>query len=287
MTAITLQQAVGNVRDLPTLPLIVAELISTFGQADVSVGELAAKVSQDQALTAKTLRLANSSFYGLQCKVRTIEQAIAVLGFDSVRALVTSAGIIGNFNSAGSGFDFTAFWRHAVGTALCAKSLARLAKCNQEFAFVSGLLHDIGRMVLVTGFPDEYGAAIAHRMANDCDMLQAERAVLGLDHAVVGRALAEHWKFPELIQRAIGNHHAPMAQDLGDIASVVHVANAIVHALDLTGQPDERVPAIAQNAWDSLRIDPAGLRRVFADTESEFENACQILTASSREQEPR
>jgi putative nucleotidyltransferase with HDIG domain len=282
MTAISLEQAVANVRDLPTLPLIVTELISSFEQSDVSVGELAAKVSKDQALTAKTLRLANSSFYGLQCKVRTIEQAIAVLGFDSVRALVTAAGIIGNFGAGGSGgFDFTAFWRHAVGTALCAKSVARLAKCNQEFAFVSGLLHDIGRLVLVTGFPAQYADVIAYRHANDCEMLQAERSVLGLDHAVVGRALAEHWKFPRLIQRAIAHHHAPMAQDLGDIPSVVHVANAIVHALDLSGQVDEMVPAIAQNAWDSLGIDSAGLRRVLADTESEFENACQILTASN------
>ena len=282
MSAISLEQAVANVRDLPTLPLIVTELISSFEQDDVSVGELAAKVSKDQALTAKTLRLANSSFYGLQCKVRTIEQAIAVLGFDSVRALVTSAGIIANFGSGGAGgFDFAAFWRHAVGTALCAKSLARLAKCNQEFAFVSGLLHDIGRLVLVTGFPEQYAEAIAYRYANECDMLQAERSVLGLDHAVVGRALAEHWKFPQLIQRAIAHHHAPMAQDLGDIPSVVHVANAIVHALDLAGQHDELVPAIAQNAWDSLGIDIAGLRRVLVDTESEFENACQILTASN------
>jgi putative nucleotidyltransferase with HDIG domain len=281
MSAITLDQAVASVRDLPTLPLIVTELIMSFEQADVSVGELAAKVSKDQALTAKTLRLANSSFYGLQCKVRTIEQAIAVLGFDSVRALVTSAGIIGNFGSGAGGFDYTAFWRHAVGTALCAKSLARLAKCNQEFAFVSGLLHDIGRMVLVTGFPEQYADVIAHRYANDCELLQAERSVLGLDHAVVGRALAEHWKFPQLIQRAIAHHHAPMAQDLGDIPSVVHVADAIVHALDLAGQHDELVPVIAQNAWDSLGMDNAGLRRVLVETESEFENACQILTASN------
>jgi putative nucleotidyltransferase with HDIG domain len=281
MTAISLDQVVANVRDLPTLPLVVTELISTFGQADVSTGELAAKVSQDQALTAKTLRLANSSFYGLQCKVRTIEQAIAVLGFDSVRALVTSAGIIGNFPGGAGAFDFAAFWRHAIGTALCAKGLAKIAKCNQEFAFVSGLLHDIGRLVLVTGFPAQYAEVAAHRIASDGDLIDAERAVLGLDHTVVGRALAQHWKFPELIQRAIANHHAPMTADLGDIPSVVHVANAIVHALDLTGDPDEAGPAIAQNAWDSLRIDGAGLRQVLRDTESEFENACQILTASN------
>lgn len=279
MTAVTVEQVLAKVRDLPALPSIVSELISTFGQPDVSIGELAAKVSKDQALTAKTLRLANSSFYGLQCKVRTIEQAITVLGFDSVRTLVTSAGIIGNFSGAEGAFDYAAFWRHAVGTALCAKSLARVARCNQEFAFVSGLLHDIGRLVLVTGFPQAYAEARAQRERLDCSMLDAERAILGIDHALVGRALAQHWKFPELIRRAIGNHHAPMAADLGDIPAVVYVADAITHALNLAGRPDALVPPIGQAAWDSLHLDSAGLRRVLAETDAEFENACRILLA--------
>jgi hypothetical protein len=94
---------------------------------------------------------------------------------------------------------------------------------------------------------------------------------LGLDHAAVGRALAEHWKFPLLIQRAIADHHAPRAQDLGAIPSVVHVADAIVHALDLAGHADELVPAIAPDAWNSLGIDAAGLRRCQRDR-TEFDN---------------
>ncbi|HEY1229663.1 MAG TPA: HDOD domain-containing protein [Ramlibacter sp.] len=277
---LTLEQTVDKVRDLPSLPTVVVQLIRTFDQPDAGVSELAAQISKDQALAAKTLRLANSSFYGLQSKVRTIDQAITVLGFDSVRALVTAAGIVAQFGGAAGGpFDFQAFWRHSIGSALCAKSIARLAGCNQDYAFVSGLLHDIGRLVLVTRFPDHYTAELDRQRADDCELLHAERAVLGLDHALVGRALAQHWKFPGLIQRSIGHHHAPMRDDFGDIPSVVHAANAIVHALDLGGEPDEPVPPLSQAAWDSLGIDAAGLRRVFAETEAEFENACQILAA--------
>jgi putative nucleotidyltransferase with HDIG domain len=280
MSAITLEQAVAKVRDLPSLPSVVVQLIRSFGEDDASVTDLAAQIAKDQALAAKTMRLANSSFYGLQSKVRTIDQAITVLGFDTVRSLVTAAGIVGQFPAtAGGQFDFIAFWRHAVGTALCARSVALHAGCNQEYAFVSGLLHDIGRLVLVTRFPEEYAAALAFQRQEDCGVLQAERATLGLDHAVVGRTLAQYWKFPVLIQRAIGNHHAPMRDDLGDIPSVVHVANVVVHALDLEGDPDELVPALGQDAWDSLRLDAAKLRRVFADTEAQFETTCEILTA--------
>ncbi|MBD8629390.1 HDOD domain-containing protein [Oxalobacteraceae sp. CFBP 8755] len=281
MTGLSIDEVMANVRDLPTLPLLVTELISTFGQPDVSIGVLAAKVSNDQALTAKTLRLANSSFYGLQSKVRTIEQAITVLGFDSVRALVTSAGVMGYFAGGKIGFDFAAFWRHAVGTALCARAIARRRGCNPELAFVSGLLHDIGRLVLATGFPALYADVIAHSRANDCDLLDAERLVLGIDHAVVGRALAQHWKFPDPILLAIGNHHAPTAADLGDMPSVVHIADAIVHALDLGGIDQERVPSISQPVWDSLHLDNAALRTILSHTEGEFGKACEILIAST------
>jgi putative nucleotidyltransferase with HDIG domain len=280
MSKIALADVVANLRDLPSLPLIITELIASFEQDDVSIGQLASKVAQDQALAAKTLRLANSSFYGMSSKVKTIDQAISVLGFDSVRALVSATGIIDNFRGEPrGGFNFVAFWRHAVATALCAKSLAGLTGCNRDFAFISGLLHDIGRLVLASRYPEQYGEAVAYALSHDCPMLDAERAVLGLDHTIVGRVLAHQWKFPDMIQRAIANHHAPMQADLGGIPSVVHVANVLVHALDLAGSDAELVPPIAPDAWNSLRIDLAGLRQVFNDTESEFEEACQVLTA--------
>jgi putative nucleotidyltransferase with HDIG domain len=271
---------VRNIRDLPALPLVVAELITSFDRPDVSIKVLADKVSRDQALAAKTLRLANSSFYGLQSKVKTVHQAITVLGFDSVRALLTGAAVIESFaNKENAAFNFNAFWRHAIGTALCAKNIARICGLSQDYAFISGLLHDIGTLVLITRFPRPYEAAMAYRAVHDCYMLDAERHALGTDHATVGRALAEHWKFPPIIQRAIAHHHAPLRQDMGDIPSVVHVANAIAHALDLSGEEDDLVPPIVEEAWNSLKIGGTEARRVFRETESEFEEACQILAA--------
>jgi putative nucleotidyltransferase with HDIG domain len=277
---ISLEQAITGMHDLPALPLVVHELIASFGREDISIGDLAAQVAQDQALTAKTLRLANSSFYGLQSKVRTIGQAIAVLGFDSIRALVTAAGVTGSFPAtAPGGFDYDGFWRHAIGTALCTRGIARHVGGNPEFAFVTGLLHDLGRLLLVTRFPAQYDAVMGQRAATDSPLLEAERMVLGLDHAQVGRALAQHWKLPELICRAIAHHHAPLPGDFGDIPSMVHVANVLAHGLDLAGDEDELVPPIVQGAWDSLKLDPVALRAVFAGAEAEFEEACQILTA--------
>lgn len=280
MNAIAKTDIVKRVRDLPALPLILTELIRSFDEANASIGAVAANVARDQALAAKTLRLANSSFYGLARKVKTIQQAITVVGFDSVRSMIVAVGIIDAFAGTNDiGFDFTAFWQHAIGTALCAKSLARQCNLSQDDSFISGLLHDIGRLVIVTRFPQQHAAVMAQRAAQDCQILEAERRVLGTDHAEVGRALAEHWKFPLMIQEAIGNHHAPMTTDLGGIPSVVHVANAIAHALDLGGREDSLVPPISTKAWSSLHLDAARLRSVYREAEAEFDEACQILVA--------
>jgi putative nucleotidyltransferase with HDIG domain len=279
MTLLTVAGVVKSVRDLPSLPVIVIEVLNSFEQPDASLGLLAGKVAQDQALSAKVLRLSNSSFYGLSRKVTTIQQAITVLGFDSVRTLIAAAAVTDRFSGMGYGsFDFRAFWRHAIATALCAKALARVLGLNQDYAFVSGLLHDIGKLVLVTGFPAEYEAATAYRTEHDCYMLEAEHAVLGVDHAQVGRALAEHWKFPVPMQKALADHHAPDGDDPG-ISHLVHIADAIVHALDMSQHEDDLVPVVHQAAWHRLDVDADVFNAVCRDTELKFDEACKILVA--------
>lgn len=278
MTRLSPDDIAKGIRSLPSLPIVVLDVLKSFEQADASVGMLADKVAKDQALAAKTLRIANSSFYGLSRKVTTIEQAITILGFDSVRVLIAAAAVTDVFaGSRQDAFDFKAFWRHAIGTGLCAKMLARQMKLNQDYAFVCGLMHDIGRLVLVTRFPDQYAAVMQYRDEKDCYVLEAERAVLEMDHAMVGRALADYWRFPLIMQKAIANHHNPQGDDLSDVAAVVHVAEATAHALDMTKDDDDLVPPVSEDAWKSLRLDASSFRNMCRDAEAEFEEACQIL----------
>jgi putative nucleotidyltransferase with HDIG domain len=277
MSTVDFAQVVKRLRDLPSLPSVVLDLISSFGREDVDVTVLADKMSRDQALAAKILRLANSSFYGLAAKVRTVKQAIVVLGFDSARALAVASGVIENFGGAARQVDVADFWRHSIAVALCAKNLARHAALDQDYAFVAGLLHDIGRLVLAIGFPTEYARVIEACARDDITVGEAELRELGVDHQRAGQLLAETWKFPPLIQRAIAHHHAPAGADLGDVPGVVHAANALVQALDLGGGPHAAVPRLLDATWDSLRLTPEQLLAVCRETEGQFEEACQIL----------
>ncbi len=279
MTGPTFEQLVRHIQELPALPAVVLELMSSMDQEDTDVHVLAQKIELDQALAAKTLRIANSSFYGMQSKVTSIAQAVSVLGFHSIRTLVTACALTGSFAPLGDGFDFSAFWRHSLATAVAARMLAPQLQVNPETAFTAGLLHDLGTLVLATRFPAEHAQIRSYRLAHDCLMIDAELAVIGIDHARVGSALAAYWKFPAAIQQAVADHHAIERLDGGGLPLVVHVANAIAHGLDLSGQDDALVPLLSSTGWERFALGDAAWFALFGQVERTFDEMSRIMLA--------
>lgn len=279
MSALTPEAILLKINNLPSLPTVVMALLASMGQEDVNVEALANTIAQDQALTAKTLRLANSSFYGMAKQVTTLHEAITILGFRTVRSLATTAALMGAFDGKNSvSLNVTPFWRHAIAAAVCARVLARHLSVNPDYAYTAGLLHDIGRLILVTQFQAEYEATMAYRVAHDCSLLEAERAVLGLDHAEVGLMLTQNWKFPEELQQALAQHHAAQAMGLPTLTVLVMAANTIAHALDLSLDPDDLVPPVPHGLWQQLGLPDPVLLDVFQQTEQQFEAASSVLS---------
>jgi putative nucleotidyltransferase with HDIG domain len=278
MNTVALDEVLRRIHNLPSLPTVVMELLASLGEDDVNIDALALKIAQDQALTAKTLRLANSSFYGMANRVTTIHEAIAILGFRTVRSLATTAALMGTFSGhSRTSFNATPFWLHSIATAVCAKELAKHLDLNPEHAYIAGLLHDIGRLVLISQFQPHYEATMADRALHDGHLLDAEQAVLGLDHTVVGQTLTQHWKFPEAVQQAVASHHAPSSLDLPPLSVVVIAANVMAHALDLSQDPDDLVPPIPTGLWLQLGLKEKTLRNVLTNAEKQFEGASLVL----------
>jgi putative nucleotidyltransferase with HDIG domain len=273
---------IKSVLELPSLPAVVNDLLATMEEDDFDMHVLAAKITLDQALSAKTLRLANSSFYGLQAKVTTIGQAVSVLGFHSIRTLVTACSVTSSFSAHGSGaFDFNAFWRHSIASAVCARVIAPHLQINPDTAFTAGLLHDLGTLVLATRFSSDYQRVLAWQREQDCTISVAELAVFGTDHAAIGAALAAHWKFPAQIQAAVAGHHLAGPVDgvaPADLSTVVIVANALAHALDLAEVEGDQVPPLPMPIWRALALDHEAWERVFSNSEQLFHATCQALT---------
>jgi putative nucleotidyltransferase with HDIG domain len=280
MANVTLASLIRNVEDLPSLPAVVMDLLNSVDQEDVDIDILAKKVAQDQALTGKTLRLANSSYFATQVKVTTIQQSITLLGFQNVRNLITTAALTGCFPERScAGFDYKAFWCHSVTTASAASTLARQLGFNADYAFTAGLLHDIGRLVLITVSPKQYEQAIAHRAEHDCSMPEAEQEVFRIDHAQAGEILAAHWNFSDTLRLAIAGHHEPDLPGVGFLASIVHIASAIAEQLELLDEADQPTPSVSLTAWNALNLDHETYASIVEKSRQPFENVRRMIMA--------
>lgn len=252
---VTKERLLSRVEHLPSLPTVAAELLHSLEGDAPDTETLAQQIAMDPALSADTLRLANSSFYGLTGKVASLHDAILVLGLRQLRALVVTAAVVRTLRSPGDWFNLHGFWRHSLGVALCARQLASQVPVPADRAYLAGLLHDIGRLALATCFPAETREMQAYRACHDCYSLEAERDILGLDHTDAGRALARHWHFPAAIQDAVGCHHAPENEEATSLAGLIHVADIMAHALDLGHEENDLVPRLSTVAWNRLDLD--------------------------------
>jgi putative nucleotidyltransferase with HDIG domain len=271
-----------RIGELPALPQVVLELIALLRNEEVRLDDCVSRIERDLTLAARTLRLANSAFYGVPGRVANIRDAVQILGLRAVGTLLTTAAVSSQFGRpACPGFDFSAFWRHSIATAIAARTMARMRRLDDDLAFTAGLLHDIGLLALATQFPAELGVAIRYAQETETPALDAEQLVSGTDHVAAGTAMVRHWHFPSQVIDVIKHHHAPNAAHspgLGaTVADAVHIADAIAHGLDLAQVEHERVPEIELMAWNRLGFSNDDYQRILSQTETGVAGLCQAL----------
>ncbi|MBN8283231.1 HDOD domain-containing protein [Zoogloea sp.] len=273
-----LEEMVSHVQKLPAMPVVAMEVLQSMSGTDTDIDALAKRIAQDQAIAARVLRVANSPFYGLQSKVGSIHDAIVVLGLSSVRSLVLAAAVItGLPGGRCPDFSQSRFWRHVLGVAAAARALARPLRRPPEPLFVAGLLHDIGRLAMMTIYPEDLCRVLAEVQARDCTLLEAERRHFGFDHARVGAELARRWNFPADIVDALAWHHDPAQGIPGGLAGIVHYADAIAHALDLDGAATGQVPRLDAQTVDALDLGWEALNGVLTETRAGFDSFETLL----------
>lgn len=223
---------------LPTIPKVVQELIESFNNENVKIEEITKKVSADQVLSAKLLRLANSAHYHVSRNVGTVDDAVMMLGFVAVRTLVISTGITGGFKDTGD-FNQKAFWRHSLHTAVAAKWLAKQAKQNTDLAFTVGLMHGIGQLLMRTVIPQSCAEIDKSAGALDSARAKVEHEVLGYDFAEVGAELASRWKFPQAFVDAIRAVPTPLLREpFQPIAGLVCIGSYLARCHDNKASPE-------------------------------------------------
>jgi HD-like signal output (HDOD) protein len=265
---------VTRLRSIPSLPDLYNQLTSALSSPSTSLAQLENIIGRDMGMTAKILQLANSAFIGLRNEVWSLKQAIGLIGTETIRTLVISVHMFSQFERTTIAKSYlSSLWDHSVQVASLARQIATVE--NQptdvrEQSFTAGLLHDIGRAILLSELPVDYLALLRQTGTSTKQILQFESAEFGCTHCQIGAYLLSIWGMPPALVQAVSLHHQPGSGGLLQFSPVtaIHCADAIVAEQDACSVMDdggldieylqrlglsERIPL-----WRSLHQAPAG-----------------------------
>jgi len=279
---------------LPTLPTVITQMIGLIDNPKTSARDVARLISTDQALTAKILKLANSAFYGFPRKIATVNHAIVILGFETVKSLGLSVSVLERFSGKGKDtfFDRQKFWEHSIACGVAARMLAgKLRYRVQGEAFAAGILHDIGKLILSQYFPDEFTAIMQLVRDQQLYIGKAEEMILGITHAEIGHWLAEKWNLPRQLDDAIAFHHTPGRIERGaELPSLIHLADFLCRREKIGDGGGAALPSLDPAALRTFGMheEPrAAINRIFSYGElvhQEMEKA-EVFTSIVREEQ--
>lgn len=259
LDAARLRSTIESVTDLPTLPSVVGKITSQIGNPTTNAADIGRLIEQDQVLTGKVLRLVNSAYYGFPKQIKSIQHAVVILGFNKVKTIILTASVFGAFSGRRPGaLNLQRFWQHSLAAAISAKSTAELigAPHVAEDAFVGGLLHDIGKIVMDQYQPAIYAPIVKYAGDKGILLLDAEREVMGLDHAVVGGWMMEKWRLPPSIVHMVEDHHKPGASgERRDLIAAIHLGDILARALGVGYGGDYRMPLVDPASASGYNVD--------------------------------
>lgn len=268
----TFENKFARLADLPLMPVLLMEAVQQInGKQNLTA--LVDKISHDPSMAVRILRIANSPFYGMPREIGSLREAVVLLGFNRIRDMLVSICFSEMLPARHKDFNYRQFWHHSMAVAECTRQLAGLSGNSPDLAFTAGLLHDIGRLVIVVLFPDEFSRIINESAS---PLIETERRILGFDHVEMGGKAAQHWNLPVAIQEAIEQHETP--PELGAAKSLgllVYAANLL--ALE---QSDESALEEHEPIRASLAILNVSIEQATRCTDSGRQFADQVVTLS-------
>jgi putative nucleotidyltransferase with HDIG domain len=249
-----LDHYIDQIKRLPPAPTVLAELLGLFKQPNVDLTRVVDLITYDPSLTAEVLKLCNSAYFGMSYPADDISEAITRLGLYEVYRLVAAvvASRTLSVASPGSGLDAGELWRHSVTSAVAAQQVSQQAGDEPNVAFTAALLHDLGKIILALAIKDRYRPVVEATRTKGLSFLDAEKRLLGVQHAEIGGRLLSRWKFPKRIVLAVWFHHDPSkAHTFERLASVVQLANTLAHSI---AEPSPCKPSPIQTQPEAMQL---------------------------------
>jgi HD-like signal output (HDOD) protein len=262
------RDVVAKVGELPPIPSVILESMKLLNDPSSTVKKIQEQILLDQALTAFILKVANSALYGLRKEVSTISYAINLMGYNTTKSILTAYLSKNLYSSKGNKLIQTVLWKHSISSAVFGKKIAEFhKKVNSEEAFISSLLHDIGKGVLLKNKTAQFEEIVQLIYNDNLTSLEAERKVLDFTHLEVGYLLMKNWRFSENIVETVIYHNN--IQDFSGenlLVPIVSLANKLSHLSDysfdkreeelfelqILNIPDDKLEEIKQEAIEEI-----------------------------------
>jgi putative nucleotidyltransferase with HDIG domain len=274
-------KTIDRISDLPTLPAVAMEVNSMLQDVDSPIERLVELLEKDQSMVLKILRLVNSSFYGFKSKITSLRHAVTLMGYSTVQNAVVSVSVIDSLKTKNTlkGFDISRFWTHSIRVAVLSRHLAAQTKLAvPEEAFTAGLVHDIGKVVLVNHFPDVFVELMDVAAAQTITFYAAEMHGDTYPHNLIGSNLARRWMLPESLDLAIRHHHGGKSQGVdGMLPGLVSMSDTLVNVMDnLSGHrlSPEIMPQAVRGPLTNVLKDSANW---FPEIKQEMAAACDFF----------
>jgi len=264
----------------PPLPQVFAALQGIANDPLSSLADMAQIISHDPGLSSFLLRLANSAFYSFPGGVDSVFRAAQLIGMREILSLAAAKAVSGLFNESPRKdlLEVERFWRHSVACAILARALAKRAgRTEPDRAFMAGLLHDVGKILLVIAEPDMCEASLLLARQSGLILYEAERRTLGFDHAELGASVLKRWVLPQPLIEAVQHHHAPSRDVNAAGSDAVHVADVIALSLGIGPRPDCLAPPMDAGAWESLGLAPEDLGPVIGECDSRLDELRELF----------
>ena len=285
MMSIQLASLISDNLKIFSLPSIFLRLNNAVNDLRSSVTDIGNIISEDQGLTARILKLANSPLYGFPSKIETISKAVLIIGTKQIRDLTLATSIIRVFEGIPENLiTMETFWRHSIACGVIARIIAGYRRePNVETFFTAGILHDIGRLIMYAKMPAECRDILSQIAKQPQLLFKVERESLGFNHTDVGGLLLKQWKLPQDLMEAVANHHNPdKALQYPVEAAAVHVADILAHALQLGNSGEKYIPRLSEEAWAKLSFQTSMLPFLFKQGLQHVDIAMQIILPSKK-----
>jgi len=255
--------------ELASLPDIFYQITKSLENPKSSAAYVAEVISKDVALSAKLLKLVNTPFYGFPSKIDTLSRAVTIVGTNQLTNLALGISVIAAFSDIPEEyFTLKEFWLHSVTCGTIARLLASKAGLlGDEKFFVAGLLHDIGRLVMLKNHPEASTAVLRQAKVGRRALVDVEKTLWGCTHADIGGKLLKAWKLPPTLQSLVQHHHTPHKAPVVKEAAVIHIADFLTHGLGIGASGASLVPLFDEEAWDSLSLTVATLDEITRQAE--------------------